>query len=86
LGTSAEFGSGARTRASLVRELMPSLVKTLGRWYSMVCLLIKSRADLRIGRDSAVTERTPPVAVEQHLGDGQSKRAAVCHANSEAEA
>jgi hypothetical protein len=37
----------------LVRELMPSLVKTLRRWYSTVRGLMNSRADLGVGQGFA---------------------------------
>ena len=47
-GGSAEAARPARgsARASLVRELMPSLAKTLRRWYSTVWLLMKSCAPI----------------------------------------
>jgi hypothetical protein len=39
-------GSGGSSCASFVRELMPSLTKTLRRWYSTVCVLMKSRVPI----------------------------------------
>src|SRR3954453_5950359 len=58
-GVGAEIGSPGSTRSSWLRELMPSFVKTLPRWYSTVRGLMKSRAPIsgleRLSRASRAT-------------------------------
>ena len=54
----AVAGSPGRTRSSWLRELMPSLVKTLPRWYWTVRALMNSRAPISgLDRPSRASRR-----------------------------